>query len=56
MDEDKVRERIAFNKSLRDSSVGYGAWIDCPKHGRMPVDPYEENICVWCSAEKNRNE
>lgn len=33
------------------SSIGDDAWIDCPEHGRQPVDPFiREPTCLLCAV------
>lgn len=38
-----------FEELLARSSLGH-LWVDCPTHGRQPVDPFEEgDVCLLCA-------
>lgn len=47
MTDDERRERLRFRQLLDRSSIGRGAWVDCPIHGHQARDP-DTDRCIAC--------
>jgi hypothetical protein len=45
------RSQETIGELLARSSLGH-LWVDCPRHGRQPVEPFRDgDVCLMCDIE-----